>query len=141
MNKEIFEENDRNIRVFGLETMKKLFETEVLILGFTPAMTELSKNLILSGAGICLFDSGIKIEKKDTENNFVFNSPMVIGLRDKIYNKGILIKDLDIEINYGIKTGYNPAFWISSDQYLNIVSKDEHCRKMFPGISETPLGI
>ena len=74
MNKEIFEENDRNIRVFGLETMKKLFETEVLLLGFTPAMTELSKNLILSGAGICLFDLGGKVEKKNIENNFVFNA-------------------------------------------------------------------
>ena len=73
MNKELFEENDRNIRVFGLETMKKLFETEVLILGFTPAMTELSKNLVLSGAGICLFNSGAKIESKDIGNNFVFN--------------------------------------------------------------------
>ena len=73
MNKELFEENDRNIRVFGLDTMKKLFETEVLLLGFTPAMTELSKNLILSGAGICLFNLGGKVEKKDTENNFVYN--------------------------------------------------------------------
>ena len=74
MNKEIFEENDRNIRVFGLETMKKLFETEVLLLGFTPAMTELSKNLVLSGAGICLLNFGGMIEKKDIENNFVFNA-------------------------------------------------------------------
>ena len=73
MNKELFEENDRNIRVFGLETIKKLFETEVLLLGFTPAMTELSKNLILSGAGICLFDPKINIEQKDTLDNFVFN--------------------------------------------------------------------
>ena len=73
MDKELFEENDRNIRVFGLDTMKKLFETEVLLLGFTPAMTELSKNLILSGAGICLFDFGGKVEKKDIENNFVYN--------------------------------------------------------------------
>ena len=73
MDKELFEENDRNIRVFGLDTMKKLFETEVLLLGFTPAMTELSKNLILSGAGICLFDFGGKVEKKDIGNNFVYN--------------------------------------------------------------------
>ena len=73
MNKEILEENDRNIRVFGLETMKKLFETEVLLLGFTPAMTELSKNIILSGAGICLFNLGGKVSKNDI-NNFVFNA-------------------------------------------------------------------
>ena len=74
MNKEILEENDRNIRVFGLETMKKLFETEVLLLGFTPAMTELSKNIILSGAGICLFNLGGKVSECDIGNNFVFNA-------------------------------------------------------------------
>ena len=87
MNKELFEENDRNIRVFGLETMKKLFETEVLILGFSPAMTELSKNLILSGAGICIFDMGAKIEHKNTENNFVFND------KDIGKNKAIVLKE------------------------------------------------
>ena len=87
MNKELFEENDRNIRVFGLETMKKLFETEVLILGFTPAMTELCKNIILSGAGICLYDKGIKIEQKDTENNFVFN------IKDIGKSKAVVLKE------------------------------------------------
>ena len=87
MNKELFEENDRNIRVFGLETMKKLFETEVLILGFTPAMTELCKNIILSGAGICLYDKGIKIEQKDTENNFVFN------IKDICKSKAVVLKE------------------------------------------------
>ena len=73
MNKELFEENDRNIRVFGLETQKKLFESEVLIMNITPMMSELCKNLILSGAGICLFDNNSKIEKIDVENNFFFN--------------------------------------------------------------------
>lgn len=73
MNKELFEENDRNIRVFGLETQKKLFESEVLIMNITPMMSELCKNLILSGAGICLFDNNSEIEKIDTENNFFFN--------------------------------------------------------------------
>ena len=87
MNKELFEENDRNIRVFGLDTMKKLFETEVLLLGFTPAITELSKNLILSGAGICLFDMGAKVEQKNIENNFVFN------IKDIGSNKAVVLKE------------------------------------------------
>lgn len=73
MNKELFEENDRNIRVFGLETQKKLFESEVLIMNITPMMSELCKDLILSGAGICLFDNNSEIGKIDAENNFFFN--------------------------------------------------------------------
>ena len=70
MNKDIFEENDRNIRVFGLETQKKLFESEVLIMNITPMMSELCKNLILSGAGICLYDDGSNISSIDSETNF-----------------------------------------------------------------------
>ena len=73
MNKETFEENDRNIRVFGLETQKKLLESEVLIMNLTPMMGELCKNLILSGAGICLLDDGSLINKKDSDNSFFFN--------------------------------------------------------------------
>lgn len=73
MNKDIFEENDRNIRVFGLETQKKLFESEVLIMNITPMMSELCKNLILSGAGICLYDDGSNISSIDSETNFFFN--------------------------------------------------------------------
>ena len=44
--------------------------------------------------------------------SFSFNSPEVLNLRDKILKQGTLIKDLDIQINYGIKTGYNKAFII-----------------------------
>ena len=35
-------------------------------------------------------------------NSFTFNSPEILDLRDKIFNQGTLIKDLDIQINYGI---------------------------------------
>ena len=87
MNKELFEENDRNIRVFGLETQKKLFESEVLIMNITPMMSELCKNLILSGTGICLFDNNSEIEKIDTENNFFFN------LMDIKKNKAEILKE------------------------------------------------
>ena len=74
MNKDIYEENERNIRVFGLETQKKLFESEVLIINITPMMSELCKNIILSGAGLCLFDDNSKIEQNNTENIFFFNN-------------------------------------------------------------------
>ena len=73
MNKDIFEENDRNIRVFGLETQKKLFESEVLIMNLTPMMAELCKNLILSGVGIYLFNNTSTINKIDSEKSFFFN--------------------------------------------------------------------
>ena len=87
MNKDIFEENDRNIRVFGLETQKKLFESEVIIMNITPLMSELCKNLILSGAGICLFDDNSIINVKDSQNNFFFN------INDSGKKKAEILKD------------------------------------------------
>ena len=87
MNKDIFEENDRNIRVFGLETQKKLFESEVLIMNVTPMTSELCKNLILSGAGLCLFDNGSKVEESDSLKNFFYNK------NDSGKNKSALLKE------------------------------------------------
>ena len=89
MNKDIFEENDRNIRVFGLETQKKLLESEVLIMNLTPIMGELCKNLILSGAGICLFDNGSLINKTDFENSFFFNSNDVGKKKVEVFKEKI----------------------------------------------------
>ena len=73
MNKDIFEENERNIRVFGLDTQKKLFESEVLIMNISTMMCELCKNLILSGVGLLLFNDGSKIDINDYQNNFFYN--------------------------------------------------------------------
>ena len=105
MNKDIYEENERNIRVFGLEAQKKLFESEVLIINITPMMSELCKNIILSGAGLCLFDDNSKIEQNNTENIFFFNNTdigkkKVEILREKIKTfKENWIINIIIDIN------------------------------------------
>ena len=87
MNKELLEENDRNIRVFGMETQKKLFESEVLFMNITPMIGELCKNIILSGAGICLFDDGSKVENNEITDNFFFN------INDVGKNRTEILKD------------------------------------------------
>lgn len=74
MNKELLEENDRNIRLFGIETQKKLFETKVLLINLTPAVTELAKNLILSGTQLILYDDETIVTENDINNNFFLNS-------------------------------------------------------------------
>ena len=74
MNKELLEENDRNIRLFGIETQKKLFETKVLLINLTPALTELAKNLILSGTKLILYDDETIVTENDINNNFFLNS-------------------------------------------------------------------
>ena len=57
-------------------------------------------------------------------NSFTFNSPDVLNLRDKILNQGTLIKDLDVQINYGIKTGFNKAFIIDEKTKNKLISED-----------------
>lgn len=130
MNKELFEENDRNIRVFGLETQKKLFESEILILNMTSMISELCKNLILSGAGLCLLDDNSKIDKNNTENIFFFNSndidkKKVYVLREKIKTfkencKINIIKEIKEIINRKIKYA---VFDMSEDSFNKEIIK------------------
>jgi len=47
-----------------------------------------------------------------------------------IRDKGVPLSEWDVKINYGIKTGYHDAFWISSNLYQQIVSTDEHCKEI-----------
>ena len=56
-------------------------------------------------------------QDKLNSKSFMFNRPEVIDLREKIFNQGTQIKDLDIQINHGIKTGFNKAFIVASGLY------------------------
>lgn len=99
MNKDIFEENDRNIRVFGLETQKKLFESEVLIMNLTPMMAELCKNLILSGVGIYLFNNTSTINKIDSEKSFFFNINDVGKKKVEVFKEKIKMFKENCKVN------------------------------------------
>lgn len=63
-------------------------------------------------------------QKLLNKNSFTFKSPEVLNLRDKILNQGTLIKDLDIQINYGIKTGFNKAFIIDEETKNKLIIED-----------------
>lgn len=60
----------------------------------------------------------------DTSDSWVILSPIEQSIKRKIEAVGTPLKDWDIQINYGIKTGFNDAFIISTetrDQILQIV--------------------
>ncbi len=48
--------------------------------------------------------------------SFIFANATLLDLRDKIESVGIPLKDWDIQINYGIKTGANEAFIIPTEK-------------------------
>lgn len=53
-----------------------------------------------------------------------FPTPNELDLMDKIINKGTVLKKLDIEINSGIKTGFNDAF-IIDENIKNMLIKND----------------
>ena len=63
-------------------------------------------------------------QKRLNSKSFIFNTPEVLNLRDKIFNQGTMIKDLDIQINYGIKTGFNDAFIIDEETKNRLIKED-----------------
>ncbi|MGV4493180.1 hypothetical protein, partial [Ornithobacterium rhinotracheale] len=58
-------------------------------------------------------------------------SPIEQQIKSKIEKIGIPLKDWDVQINYGIKTGYNDAFIISGSKKDEILAncKTEEERK------------
>ena len=55
-------------------------------------------------------------------DSWVILSPIEQSIKRKIEAVGTPLKDWDIQINYGIKTGYNDAFIISTDKRNEILS-------------------
>lgn len=66
-----------------------------------------------------------------TSDSWVILSPIEQSIKRKIEAVGIPLKDWNIQINYGIKTGYNDAFIISTEKRDEILAncKTEDERK------------
>ncbi|WP_205595983.1 TaqI-like C-terminal specificity domain-containing protein [Akkermansia muciniphila] len=64
-------------------------------------------------------------------DSWVILSPIEQSIKRKIEAVGVPLKDWDIQINYGIKTGYNDAFIISTEKRNEILAncKDADERK------------
>ena len=58
----------------------------------------------------------------DTSDSGVVLSPIEQSIKRKIEAVGTPLKEWDIQINYGIKTGYNEAFIISTDKREEILA-------------------
>lgn len=67
----------------------------------------------------------------NSSDSWVILSPIEQSIKRKIEAVGTPLKDWDIQINYGIKTGFNDAFIISTEKRNEILAncKDEDERK------------
>jgi len=73
-------------------------------------------NFVQQQNSICDFNSS---------NSWVILSPIEQSIKRKIEAVGTPLKDWDIQINYGIKTGFNDAFIISTEKRNEILA---NCR-------------
>ena len=68
----------------------------------------------------------------NNSDSWVILSPIEQSIKQKIEAVGTSLKDWDIQINYGIKTGFNDAFIISTEKreeiLANCQSEDERTR-------------
>ena len=75
-------------------------------------------------------------EENKKEYSFVGRSSWVFLDRDKetfinaIREKGIPLKEWNININRGILSGFDGAFWISAEQYEKMISADLQCKEI-----------
>ena len=67
----------------------------------------------------------------NTSDSWVILSPIEQSIKRKIEAVGVPLREWDIQINYGIKTGYNEAFIISTEKREEILANclDEAERK------------
>ncbi len=68
--------------------------------------------------------------------SFIFANATLLDLRDKIESVGTPLKDWDIQINYGIKTGTNEAFIIPTEKRDAILKNCDDVQKDERGMSE-----
>ena len=65
-------------------------------------------------------------------DSWVILSPIEQSIKRKIEAVGVPLKDWDIQINYGIKTGFNDAFIICTEKrneiLANCLTEDEYTR-------------
>ena len=61
---------------------------------------------------------------KFTSEPWVILSPIEQSIKEKLEKYGTPLKDWDIEINYGIKTGCNEAFIINEAKRAELIKKD-----------------
>ncbi|WRD51799.1 class I SAM-dependent DNA methyltransferase [Helicobacter pylori] len=68
--------------------------------------------------------------------SFIFANATLLDLRDKMESVGTPLKDWDIQINYGIKTGANEAFIITTEKRDAILKNCDDVQKDERGMSE-----
>jgi len=66
----------------------------------------------------------IHTNRFETDRSWVLLNPLEKSIKEKIEKIGLPLKDWDIKINYGIKTGFNDAFIIDGRKRKDLIIED-----------------
>ena len=108
--------------------------TNILMLQKAENQNKLMCCMVNDNKTFKLKDLGKFCEENKKERSFAGKTSWVFVDEDKevfvnsIKTTGISLAEWEIMINRGIITGCNDAFWISSEQYQEMASADEHCK-------------
>ena len=64
------------------------------------------------------------------ENAWVIQTKEIQQIKTKVEAQGVILKDWNIKINYGIKTGYNEAFIIDENVKNKLISEDKNSEEI-----------
>ena len=136
-----FEGNDVNpmllIDLFTFQVFRDVtVRTNILMLQKAENQNRLICCTVEDNKTFKLKDLGKFYEENKTEHSFKGKTPWVFFEDEKqmfinaIKEQGVPLAKWELMINRGIITGCNDAFWISSKQYQEIGSADEHCKEI-----------
>ena len=136
-----FEGNDVNplllIDFFTFQVFRDVtVRTNILMLQKAENQNRLMCCTVNDNKSFKLKDLGKFCEENKEERSFAGKSSWVFVDEDKetfvnsIKAKGVPLSKWELLINRGIITGCNDAFWISSEQYQEMVLADEHCKEI-----------
>lgn len=136
-----FEGNDVNpmllIDFFTFQVFRDVtVRTNILMLNKAENQNRLMCCTVNENKTFKLKDLGKFCEENKKERSFAGKTSWVFVDEDKetfvnsIKAKGISLAKWELKINRGIITGCNEAFWISSEQYQEMVSAEEHCKEI-----------
>jgi len=136
-----FESSDVNpvmlIDFFTFQVFRDVtIRTNILMLQKTENQNKLMCCTVRDNKAFKLKDVSKFYEENKKEYSFVGKSSWVFVEEEKeafindVKDKGVPLANWDISINRGIISGFDEAFWISSDQYQQMISADEHCKEI-----------
>lgn len=102
---------DTNILMFSKQ--KNQFKTQACII----------KEKLLNNLSVFVSQHSVLFDFNNSES-WVILSSIEKQIKDKIERIGKPLKDWDISINYGIKTGYNDAFIINGEKRKELIEQD-----------------